>query len=98
MHLGQKGEDLNGDIANLVKQGLSPKIQKSLDIVRVIGNEAVHPGTLDLNDDPSIVTQLFTLVNLIADAMISQPKQIDALYSSLPEPKKKAIKERDLGL
>lgn len=94
-HLGQNGVDLNADIANLVNQGLSPKIQKALDVVRVIGNEAVHPGQIDLNDNPEMASKLFVLVNLIVDAMITQPKQINDLYRSLPESKRKAIDARD---
>src|SRR5438105_3929390 len=31
-HLGQPGKDLNDDIGALVAKGLSPKIQKSLDV------------------------------------------------------------------
>jgi len=42
IHLGEKGKDLNKDISNLVKNGLSTKIQKALDVVRVIGNGSVH--------------------------------------------------------
>jgi hypothetical protein len=33
--LGESGKDINADIAALVKKSLNPKIQKSLDIVRV---------------------------------------------------------------
>ena len=36
--LGQSGENLNRDIKALVESGLDPIIQKSLDAVRVIGN------------------------------------------------------------
>jgi hypothetical protein len=96
-HLGEKGKDLNTDIANLVKKGLDPKIQKALDVVRVIGNEAVHPGQIDLKDDTKTVEKLFTLVNLIAEAMISQPKHVDNLYKSLPPDKKDQIKKRNGG-
>jgi len=49
-HLGEKGKDINADIASLVAKGLNPLVQKALDVVRVIGNEAVHPGTIDLRD------------------------------------------------
>jgi len=51
--LGQKGENLNADIGDLVKAGLRIQVQRSLDIVRVVGNNQVHPGTLDVRDDPS---------------------------------------------
>ena len=61
--LGQPGKNINDDIAALVKAGLDPKIQKALDIVRVIGNECVHPGTMDLRDDREIAAKLFVLVN-----------------------------------
>ncbi|HWS85132.1 MAG TPA: DUF4145 domain-containing protein [Ktedonobacteraceae bacterium] len=46
--LGQSGKKINDDIAALVKAGLTPRVQKALDIVRVIGNNAVHPGEIDL--------------------------------------------------
>ena len=94
-HLGEPGKQLNDDIAALVKKGLSPKIKKSLDIVRVIGNEAVHPGEINLSDQPDTAVQLAELVNIIADRMISQEKKIDKLYASLPQPKREAIDRRD---
>src|SRR5437899_625112 len=72
-YLGESGKDLNNDIKNLVAKGLNPIVQQSLDIVRVIGNESVHPGTIDLNDDRETAIRLFDLVNAIADQMISHP-------------------------
>lgn len=94
-HLGESGVNINNDIAALVKKGLNSRIQKSLDIVRVIGNEAVHPGTLDLRDNTEIAINLCNLLNIIADAMITQPKQIDNLYDNLPEEKRQQINKRD---
>ncbi len=94
-HLGEPGKNINADIASLVKKGLNPTIQKSLDVVRVIGNEAVHPGTIDLNDEPQTVIALFNLVNIITEAMITQPKMIEALYGSLPTEKRDQIEQRD---
>jgi len=94
-HLGGSGKNINDDISALVTQGLNPKIQKSLDIVRVIGNEAVHPGTIDLNDNPETAIALFHLINIIAEAMITQPKMIETLYGSLPENKRDQISQRD---
>src|SRR4051812_34965142 len=88
--LGEKGKNIDEDIASLVSKGLNPRLQRSLDIVRVIGNEAVHPGTLDLRDDKETALKLFGLVNLIVDAMISQPKREDELYEDLPVAKREA--------
>jgi hypothetical protein len=93
--LGESGTNINSDIAALVKKGLNPKIQKSLDIVRVIGNEAVHPGTIDLRDNIEVAIQLCKIINIVADAMITQPKLIDSMYSALPEEKKEQIEKRD---
>ena len=95
MHLGQPGKDLNTDIASLVASGLPPGVQKLLDIVRVIGNEAVHPGAIDLRDDLTLAATLFGLVNLITEKMISDPNQLDALYAALPEGKREGIARRD---
>jgi hypothetical protein len=94
-HLGESGENINQDIKNLVSKGLPPKVQQSLDSVRVIGNEAVHPGTLNLNDNREIAASLFKLVNFIATKMISELNEIDDIYNSLPEEKKKWIEDRD---
>ncbi len=91
-----KGKDLNTKIGDLVTKGLNPKIQKALDVVRVIGNEAVHPGQIDLKDSPEIAQVLFKLVNVIADDMITKPKEIDSLYEELvPESHKNGIEKRD---
>lgn len=94
-HLGEKGKNIDEDIASLVGKGLNPLIQQSLDIVRVIGNEAVHPGVIDLSDDRASAEELLGLVNLIVDQMISQPRRIQELYGKLPESKRKAIEERN---
>ncbi len=95
IHLGEKGNNLDEDIASLVSKGLNPLVKKSLDIVRVIGNEAVHPGTIDLNDDNEIASQLLGIINSITDQMISHPKNVEKLYEKLPPNKRKAIEERD---
>ena len=95
VELGEKGKSIDDDIASLVKKGLSPMVQQALDVVRVIGNEAVHPGTLDLKDDKETATQLFGLVNIIAEQRISNPKHVQEVYNKLPESKRKAIEARD---
>lgn len=94
--LGGTGKNLNSDIAQLVKDGLPKKIQKMLDTVRVVGNHAVHPGEINLEDgQPQTAEALFRLVNIIAEKMIADPREIDALYESLPEKDKEQIAKRD---
>ena len=89
--LGESGKNINNDIASLVKKGLDERIKKALDIVRVIGNESVHPGQLHLKDDIETASRLFELINLIADTMITKPRELDELYNKLPENKRKEI-------
>ena len=92
-HIGRTGT-LDTNIKNLVEEGLDPQIQKALDIVRVTGNHAVHPGKI-VFDDTTDVQAIFYLVNIIADTFITQPKRIQKLYDNLPEDARKAIKKRD---
>lgn len=93
--LGESGKNIDSDIASLVKKGLSPLVQKSLDIVRVIGNESVHPGVIDMRDNTETALKLFGLVNVITEQLISTPKHVNELYNTLPEDKRKGIDERD---
>ena len=93
--LGEPGKDINNDIKSLVQKGLPSKVQEALDSVRVIGNEAVHPGELDIKDNREIANKLFRLVNFITSKLITEPREIDDLYKSLPENKLEGIKNRD---
>lgn len=95
--LGEPGNNINDDIASLVQKGLPVRVQEALDAVRVIGNEAVHPGQLDLEDDAPTATALFGLINFITEKMISEPNEVERVYSLLPEGKRAAIEERDNG-
>lgn len=94
VHLGGQGKNINADIGSLVKSGLSPIVQQSLDVVRVIGNNAVHPGQIDVDNIES-VGHLFLLINLITETMISTPAQVKALYDSLPGSILDSITKRD---
>ncbi len=95
IELGLKGENLNSDIGELVRRGLPEQVRQSLDVVRVIGNNQVHPGTMDVNDRPEIALTLFKLVNIIVEYLISNPKRISELFDSLPEGARAQIERRD---
>jgi hypothetical protein len=93
--LGETGKQIDKDIASLVSKGLNPLVQQALDIVRVVGNEAVHPGEIDFKDNKEIAIKLFGLVNLICDQMITHPKQVKELYVDLPKDKLEGIEQRN---
>jgi hypothetical protein len=96
VHLGEKGKNINDDIASLVLKGLDTRIQKALDVVRVVGNSAVHPGQIDLNDDKTISAKLFGLVNVIVESQITQAKHIEEMYDTVvPDTLKAQIDKRD---
>jgi hypothetical protein len=96
--LGEKGEKIDTDIAALVKKGLPVEIQQALDAVRVVGNNAVHPGELDLKDDAGTAEKLFGVVNFIADRMITQSLALKALYDNVvSQAAREAINKRDGG-
>jgi hypothetical protein len=95
IQLGEDGKNINDDIGSLVRKGLDVRVQKALDTVRVIGNEAVHPGEIDLRDDAESVGHLFTLLNAVANDMITQPRLRDELYGRLPAKKLAQIDARN---
>lgn len=95
--LGEPGKNLNDDIGALVKKGLPVQVQQALDVSRVIGNNAVHPGEIDLSDDRARVLAVFGLINRIADRMITDPRELSELYGSLPQGVLEAIEKRDGG-
>lgn len=92
--LGESGKNINADIGKLVEKGLPEIVQQSLDVVRVTGNDAVHPGQID-TDNPDTVGQLFDLTNVIIEYMIALPKKVSGIYSTLPSGKIDGINKRD---
>ena len=96
IQIGKEGTNINNDIKELVASGLSAKVQKSLDLLRVVGNNAVHPGQISLDDNSEIAIKLFKILNIIADEMISRPKEIEKLYDDIiPKETKDHIEQRD---
>lgn len=93
---GEPGKNINDDIKSLVKKKrLLPETQKAVDSVRIIGNNAVHPGEIDLTDTPAIAYRMFYLINAICDRLISEPKQIKEIWEMMPDGAKKAVEKRD---
>lgn len=93
--IGDPSKKIDTNIATFVANGLNSNVTNAMDSLRVIGNEAVHPGEMDLRDDLETVKSLFQLLNYIVENVITQPNQIAALFDSLPEAKKQGIENRD---
>jgi hypothetical protein len=95
-HLGATKKAIDAAIGELVAAGkIKTQIQQALDTVRVVGNESVHPGEMDLRDDRETALALFRIVNLIVETEITEPKRLEALYASLPKSKLDGIANRD---
>jgi Domain of unknown function (DUF4145) len=90
-----KGKRLNDLIGDMVSRGMLPSVQQALDTLRVIGNEAVHPGTMDIRDDKETALHLFELVSVVVEQTITQPKKIAGIYSKLPRGAIAGITQRD---
>ena len=94
--IGATKKEINAAIGELVEKGvLSVRLQQALDSVRVIGNEAVHPGEMDLRDDDATAHALFRLVNFVVEKAIVEPAAIAEIYGSLPPRKLEGIGQRD---
>ncbi len=94
--VGKSGKNINSDIKDLVAEGLSPKIQQALDLLRVAGNNAVHPGQINFDDNSEIAQKLFGILNFIAEELITKPKELEQLYADLiPTDTQGHIKQRD---
>ncbi len=98
VHLGETTGKLNTRIGNLQKQGLPPQVIKSLDIVRIVGNEGgAHAGQIDLTgaDGADVVNKLFWLINYIIEKTINEPAEIERIAQALPADKLKGAEDRD---
>jgi len=96
--LGETKGSLNTRIGNLKSKGLPQKVIQSLDVVRIFANEGgSHVGEIDLSgeDNEEIVNKLFKLTNFIVEKTITENREIDEIYSMIPEDKRDGIKNRN---
>jgi len=95
VRLGEKGKKIDDDIRSLVSKGLPPEVRRAMDICRIAGNNAVHPGELDLNDTPEVAFRMFGLLNFIVRERITRPKEIEELWGTMPEGARETVEKRD---
>jgi len=95
-HLGGKGKNINDDIAALVgKNKIVPEVQQALDICRVTGNHAVHPGSIAAEEQQRTIASLFKLLNMIVEKTITAERETKELFSGLPSRDQQSIARRD---
>ena len=94
IHL-EEDRNLDKAIQSLIdKQKIDKTLQKALDSVRVIGNSAIHPNELDVKDNVEIAAALFKIINYIAEKILSDKREIEEIYSLLPESSKRENREK----
>lgn len=95
-HLGEPGEHIDTDIRSLAKKPeFGERLIRAADTLRIIGNNAVHPGEMNEKDIDNVANGLFELINLIVTAGITEPKKWDAMYEALPENPRMAAEKKD---
>jgi len=105
-HLGEKGRNIELDIANLARKGLPNNFISAMLAARVIGPTAVPPGKINSSDDVETAMTLFNLINMMSESTIQRQRKTNQLYPKTPGkrrkvkekpiPKKNPIKKREI--
>lgn len=96
IHLGADDDKLDVMIGQLVKEkGLSVKIQKAMDAIRIYGNDSVHIGEIRDSDTVNTAIKMFHIINIIIENMITDEKLIDELMSEVGDGQIDHIRKRD---
>ncbi len=83
-HLECKGNNLYENINFLVKEkSLSHFAKEAMNAVRIVGNNAVHPGNIDLQENEDTVAMLLKLLNFIVKEMISDLNERNAFCATV---------------
>lgn len=95
-YLGFHGA-INEMIKQAVQKGVPEHIQQFMDITRHHGNAAAHGGDLALNPDENRdnTEYLFTVINTLAECLITRPREAKEAYNKLPESIRQQIARRD---
>ncbi len=91
--LGAEKSSINNMIAQLVSEKKAiGRVQEAMNYLRVMGNEAVHPGVIDhgSENDDVVSRALFKILNYIVSETLESDAMVDEVYSLLP----KSIQEK----
>lgn len=82
------GRTLNDKINNYCNDfDSNNRLIKAFHLVSIVGNEAVHPGVIDIDDNEDIARAMFEILNEIVDETITKKNKMDAIFEYLPEEK-----------
>ena len=95
-HLGYSGT-INSMIKETVAKGVPVHIQQFMDYARHHGNAAAHGYdlTIDPEERRDNAEFMFTVVNTVAEHLITHPRQARENYAKLPESIRAQIAKRD---
>lgn len=79
---------IDANIKLLKEKYASASLIKALDVIRVFGNESVHPGTIILEDSPDDAEYLFVVLNMIVEQFFTQQRRLEELFEQIPEQKR----------
>ena len=89
---GGEKNDINENIRILSKE-VDEDTWKAMDLIRIIGNNAVHPGEIQVEEENT--EYMYNLLNIIVQKTISNKKQIGDRFKRLPKSIKESINRRN---
>ncbi|MDM5455225.1 DUF4145 domain-containing protein [Peribacillus simplex] len=97
IHVGAKKGSIDIMIQDLIEKNIitaSSSVRKALDTIRLIGNAGVHPTGINLDEDPTVAFALFKVLNFVVEKLISEEKEMDAIYAFVPEERREKLDKR----
>jgi len=85
--------NLNDTIGAAAADGLARPIINAMDVLRFSGNASIHE--ISREDTPETVNALASILNLVVERLITEPKQIAAMHAQLPPGVLAQIEKRD---
>jgi len=83
IHQGVNGKNLFEGIQKLITEKKLPEmIEQAANIIRHVGNNALHSGEIDLTDNIQTANTLFELINVIIDYTITKPQTIHRMHQN----------------
>lgn len=92
VELGETTGQLHQRIDRLVTdRGPPVLVQQTLDTIRVVGNNAVHAGEVQMDEMPGAALTLFDALNFVVDRLVIQERQMREMIERLPEAERRKI-------